>query len=69
MSIFKTSTISGEGIHEGIYWLIDAIVGNKPFPLIIGTAVFGFLFKFFYPLTTISIHYGLLTKVISDIKI
>jgi hypothetical protein len=29
LSIFKTSTISGEGIREGIYWLIDAIVGNK----------------------------------------
>jgi translation initiation factor IF-2 len=31
LRIFKTSAKTGEGIYEGIYWLVDAIHGNSQY--------------------------------------
>ena len=33
LSIFKTSAVTGEGIHKGIYWLADAIQEGKHSPM------------------------------------
>jgi small GTP-binding protein len=33
LNIFKTSAVTGEGIHKGIYWLADAIQEGKQAPM------------------------------------